>query len=480
MKKISAIARVTLRVLFRNGGGWALLGLTILLMSFVYAVSRSDGQLLNELQLRSRYALYFGNTVFSLALLWLACYSMRGDIDAKRMHLLTSYPLQRVRIYLGKWLGLLIFAGVGIGCMLATISVANIILIQRSDSAADRAELGGSFWVVEREVRARADDVEEKVTETLAQMRAKGDLDDMEGGAAALADLRRELTHQLRMEQQMIPEGNARRWFFHMGSVSQRRDTVRLQYRFYAQRDDEELGGTFMIHSTVLPSPQPIPVTFYSRQTQSVTFPTNWVPADGVVSVQFTPKRGTPSLLAYHGTGVRLFYQDRGYWSNMANYTAMMLAHFAALIAVGLTVSTLFTLSIATFASTVLYVLALTGDFFQRFLREEIGVSGGGAFEPLIRGFITFGLFFTTGLEQPALIENLTNSVSIGMYNLQMDMTHAAGELLLTPVRLASDGLYLRLQESGATVALGFAVYLLGIMAVGSWLLTRKELDRVH
>jgi hypothetical protein len=434
MRKISAIARLTLRVLFRSGGGGALLLLTAVLMCFIYFVSSADGALQNELALRTRYALYFGNTVFSLALLWLACVSMRGDIDSKRMHLLTSYPLERVRIYVGKWLGLAVYGMIGVAVMLGTVNRLNWWTIWRWQDADEKAQVQADRGRVEREVHADAPDVSAQVAAAFQKMVDDGvDL----GTPGEQEDLRQTLMHEARMRQQLIPSNGGRRWSFNMGTVPLRRETIRMQFRFYAQQDDQKMQGTFRFSSLSDPDRYETRVTFYPRHMQSIDVPISVVPDDGPLTVEFIGD-GTPSLMAYQDTGVRLYYEDRGYASNMANYAGIMMAHYAALVAVGLTISTLFTLSIATFVSTVLYLLAVTGDFFQRFLNEELGLGEPGPFEEVIRRFIQFGLFFTTGLEQPDVIENLSGSVAIGLDNVGMEITAGVGAVLLTPIQWVS------------------------------------------
>ncbi len=478
MKQIWSVAKLSFRLPFRRGGGWLLCGLTMAVAVFMFLVSRSDGVLVNELRLRIRFGLLFSTSLFSLALLWCACISMRGDLDAKRLQMLTAYPIKRAYIYIGKWLGLFMFAGAGLLGVMVAVAVPALIMIQTWDKPDELAALKRDYWRVHREVRPIIADAHKLALEEAAGLKLAGKFPTDQPEYEVLNAIKAQIIRR----QQLVPRNGQRRWPFRLGRAPRYGEEFILRYRFYAHERQPVTGRWAIAVSQDGSHFYQVahrPISAQPFKTHELRFPTRLIPPNGELIVIFQGI-DNPGLIFYNSTGLKLYY-DNGAWpGNLAVFFLVGLAHFAVVITVGLTVATAFTFSVACFVSTVLYFLALASDFFGQFLRES-QVEGRGSFgEAIVGGIIKLGLFLTTGMEPPNAVYPLSEAISITPDQLGMYVTRATGAMLFSPLKVFSESLFASFRAAGLDLFAGFLFYFLLISFLGIWLLTRKELDRIH
>ncbi len=479
MKQLWSIAKLTFRLPFRRRSGWMLLGLAAGVAVFLFVVCRSDGVLVNELRLRLRFALYFATGLLSLSLLWYACQSMRGDISGKRLHLVTTYPVSRLWIYAGKWLGLMLFGGSGLLVILAVVGLCVFAYIQLWEDPDEAARLSDEYGVVYREVSPRIPAASEAAAEALREIKLRGEkIPSNQSEEEMLDDLRRKIVRR----QQLVPRNGERRWLFELRrDLGPDREIV-LHYRFYAHRKSPvtgrwsiaatDDGENYFEVATQTTTSKPF-------QTHEIRFPGNYVRPNGKLIVIF---RGidNPDVVFYNTSGLKLLYRDGSWPTNLIRFFLAMLAHFAVVIAAGLTMATAFTLSVASFVSMVLFFVAQASDFFQRFLREVRVDLNASLFENAGGAIIRVGLFFTTGLEPPSAIYPLSEGTRIASTNLGMQITRQAGSIILSPLKVFSEAAFAGATRSGLDLTVGYLVYFTMVAGFGIFLLRRKELDRVH
>lgn len=480
MANLFSIAKLTFKLIFRRGGGLAVLVILALAAGSAFAVCQSDGKLVNELMIRSRYALFFSITLLSLIMLWLGCLSMRSDFDAKRLHTLTSYPLPRRCIFLGKWLGLFAFAACGLATCLLTTALAVWLYAANHRSLDDPQANASRLWRMETE---RTQDL--AWVKAAATREAEGRLRQMkEAGPLPPATRENDLIRQYEQEYyrqwQTMSANGTRTFRFSLGQIPRHRESFRLFFRFYANDREKPVALQWGISAPHHPH-------LFTRRVESTAFanntlevPLNVIPPDGnfYVVVQGIDN---PELVLPHN-GVRVFYDAGSLSANLfLRFIPLLLAHLAVVIAVGLTIATAFTMSVASFTSMVLYFMALGSPFFERFLTEartDVELSVAERFLSVV--VMPLGLFFATGLEQPSAVFALSAGTTIDLGNLGMGVTRSVGGLLFYPVQLFSSSAAAALRGSGLDLVLGFGLYFLLVAGLGIRLLTRKELDRVH
>ncbi len=477
MKQLLTVAKLTFQLPFRTKGGWFIYFLVSAVALFMFSVSRSDGVLINELQLRIRFSLVLASAVLSLVLLWYACVSMRGDIDAKRTHLLTSYPIHRALIYLGKWLGLLAFAFFGFLLVCAVVATSSLVMVWHTCDADQVTQVKKDYWRLARVLHPHIPDAAAIAEERYDELRKSGKLPEewRQVSRDKAVKLLREDTVR---RQQLVKKNGRRSWPFQVGRLPDDVDTIVLEYRFYSH-DRQPVKGTWGVYDENLQRLYQQDVYVRPFQTHQLLVPTTAIPQSGEMFVQFNG-RNNPPLIFYNKTGLRLLYREGTLLSNLPRYLLIMFGHFGLVIAVGLTIASAFTLSVASFVSMVLYLVAFSSSFFVRAVERYRFDEDAGVLVKVGGVMTRLGLFLIAGMEAPQATEPLSGAVHITADNIGMQVSQSVGNIVLLPVSVFSNSAYTALCDAGVGMMLGFVLYFAIVMGGGIWLFKRKELDRIH
>ena len=111
MKNILTIAKLIILLNARKGTFWGVLLIIVGTSTFIFWASSGDNILINELQLRLQYSFTLSYSLLTLVIISLSCYTVRSQIDQRQIHMLTSFPISRKEIWLGKWLGTHLYCG---------------------------------------------------------------------------------------------------------------------------------------------------------------------------------------------------------------------------------------------------------------------------------------------------------------------------------------------------------------------------------
>jgi hypothetical protein len=136
-------------------------------------------------------------------------------------------------------------------------------------------------------------------------------------------------------------------------------------------------------------------------------------------------------------------------------------------------------MSVAAFVSSVFYMVALSSGFFLK-ATENINLENDSWLMKAGANLTRAALFLVTGLEMPDVVTPMSQSISITPMNIGMQVTRETGALLLRPIRVVSEGFYDTLIALGGDLTMGYLAYFALMAGGGIWLLTRKELDRIH
>ncbi len=123
MKNALVVMKMTLRILLRKGTIYGVFVLICALATLIFYLGRGDGTLVNELEMRISYSYSLTYGVLSLLVIAMSCFTVRSQIDAKNVHLMTSMPLERKWIFTGQAFALIIVALLAELVLLSTIFV---------------------------------------------------------------------------------------------------------------------------------------------------------------------------------------------------------------------------------------------------------------------------------------------------------------------------------------------------------------------
>ncbi|MCJ8330423.1 MAG: hypothetical protein HRT89_02860 [Lentisphaeria bacterium] len=471
MKQILTLALLTFKLQFRQLGGHYIYIASAVLLSFIFYVCRADGNFLNEIEIRSNFSLYISISLLSLSLLWYSCLSMRGDIEAKRLHILTSYPMNRFRIFAGKWMGLFIYAMLGFVILLITLSV-NVAIFNARWDGKDKASLTDAF----RHVKPYIPSAEQQASTALHELKIKNPEIRFDEKLKL-----KEFERMILRRQQLVAKGTERRWAFTTAEKALKNSPqVFIRYRYYSGKKEGVLGtwsiaekrGDGRYYNVFTTQAKAGP-----NKTWELEFPPEIFPESGNFSITYKGDH-SGDLIFYKDSGLNLFYKDSHVLNNLFLLALVFAAHFAVVISTGLTIAVAFTLSVASFMSTVLYAMSMSSEFFRRALAEIN--DGSEKMIPFADKLIQFGIFITTGMEQPNVISSLSRRVLISSDNLGLNLTRDIGNTLAKPISVFSESAYLSVTTSSLGIVIGYTFYFILLTMLGVFLLKRKELDRIH
>jgi hypothetical protein len=359
VSQIAAIALLALRNALRSRVILVLLALVLAAELLLPLAIRSDGTPEGLIRLHLAYTLGIASFLLTLSTLWAGCAAISQEADDKTLQLLLVKPVPRLRIWLGKWLALLLVDALLLA-LVGALSVATLrIQIRRAGFDADALSAARQTTLASLQtLRAPLPDIEAGVRAEVETLRARRALPENASEAAVLDSIR----HAQLARLYSIAAGNSRTWTFDLPRAkagaaqpllvqfkcdSSVPGAADLRAALELQVDDQQFSrdllampGTVQtfVFNGIRPGAARASVAFANQGTRKATL--FFDPADGLVLRQ---PRGT-----FAGNYLRALGQ-----------LYLRLALFAA---IGVTLGTLFSMPVAAFLALVLIlILQLSG-----------------------------------------------------------------------------------------------------------------------
>jgi hypothetical protein len=352
MKRIMAIAALTLRETVHSGAAAALLGLTLALVGWLALILQGDGTLAGQVRVFLRYATGTVAAVLGLATLWLASSRIASEVDDRTIQTVAVKPVRAAEIFLGKWLGL-------------------VLLDAALLAAAGTAIAGGAFHILKRTGEHTTAERNEARRHSLVCRLPLAPMADRPAMAATTASEEHDddgmdaVSPREEMMRQTVPPGRSRVWTFDLPRGPG--DWVWLQFHFNcgsAERLPMEGAWSLArqgISNTMwsaavsnLPAGRHrIPVLPSEPVVGKLTLTFSNAPAPESGVIVFRPKAGAILLAGESNMAVHLF-----------RALLIVLLKLSVLAAAGLACSALFSTPVATFAATALAVMTLCVQYF--------------------------------------------------------------------------------------------------------------------
>lgn len=477
MKKIFSIAKNLLLRLFRCGAGWGMLFLCSALAVFIFFATNSDNNLVNELQLRIKYSLYAFTLVLNISLMYLACVSLRKDIDERRFHTIAAAPVKRSQIWLGKFFGLLSFGFIVFLASSAAITLCCIIFISNWEKADDKKLLPDKFYTTYYVCMPDLADLEKKVNQEYEKRKKEEDEKKHLGHNHAPGEpcneehhvdhtghnhapgepchdegaewrSRKILLNIIRKEQQMISPGKTRKWDFSWSPNKAQGDFVLLRFKIYTNKRRNKVKGTWKILDKTGKPLWTSEFADYPFLPHELKIPIEVIPKTEKITVAFQETGSTYVIFPIFHGGLKLLYNSGGLFKNYVFLCFFNLLHMGILIALALTFASIFSFSVAIFVTMVTYTTGLFSNFFVNILRD-LSFHDESIGRTIFTLVIKFGLWITESTKSPPVYNTFANCLSIPILQL--------------------------LKSWGS----GYILYLFIVLFIGIWALTRKEIDKI-
>ncbi len=358
MTQIAAIALLALRNALRSRI-LLVLFLLVLATSFLLPLAiRGDGTPEGLIRLHLAYTLGIASFLLTLSTLWAGCASISQEADDKTLQLLLVKPLPRLRLWLGKWLALVLIDALLVAAVGSLSALTLRAKLHRADFPPDALSRARATTLASLQtLRAPLPDIDASVRAEYTSLRARRALPPDVPEATLLDSIRRAQLARL----YSIPPGASRAWTFPLPPRAPR--TLHVQFRC-----DSSLPGSADIPATLSLH---IAGQTFSRDllalpgtSQTLLFP-DLPPAASATLSFATPPSARATLFFDPSDGLLLRHPLGSFPANYLRALALLFLRLALFAALGLTLGTLFSMPVATFLSLVLLLLLQLSSFIS-------------------------------------------------------------------------------------------------------------------
>ena len=358
MRRIAAIARLTLREAARAGTTASLALLLLAAIVWMAATIEGDGTPAGRIQIFLRYAFGVTTGVLTLATLWLAAGRIASELDDRTLQLVAVKPVRRSEVWLGKWLGLMALDAILLAiCATAIWVCAEVVLRRSAPDARERAEARERTLVPRLAVKPEAGRIEAE-----AQTAYKPAGENPEGEESLTEFLRR-----AEAIRNTVPPGGTRQWAFRMPADFKPGQPLGLRTSFtYGSVDRLPMSGTWSLRSAAATSALwSTSVSNLPSGIARIALDSSSVPRDGRLILAFSNAPASEAgVISFNPDATELLAGAYALVPNVFRALLVALLKLGILAAAGLLCSAVFSTPMAIFASTSLAVMLAAVQYF--------------------------------------------------------------------------------------------------------------------
>ncbi|NQZ58901.1 MAG: hypothetical protein HRT88_15730 [Lentisphaeraceae bacterium] len=439
MNQALVVMRMTLRLIMRKGTLWGMLAIIIALSTLTFSVARSDGILVKELEIRLTYSYGLTYSLLSLMIIALSCFTIRSQIDAKNIHLMSSMPINRKWLLLGQAFALIVVAFVCEVVLMSSLAFNSWYFSRSFD--ADAISLAKEKYFQPK--RFVLPDYKERKELTIEYCeKYKIDL-------TGISDVDWENNHRnALMEEQFVAGGKSKSWSFSLDENPQQGETLAIIYRFQKAKRSEKITGLFKMTSSDASTYFEKEIEAHQYSEGKVEIPIADIPLSGNFKITFTNKGGSSVILTR--TGLKVAFVKGSLSENMLKSVICQMGHLSVAVVVGLCAGVGLTFSVASFLVMMLYLLSVGQGLFDVVIEDMKFAFEMTFLDQLVIAVMEGGTWLTKGLQPPAVIDAISSGVNI-------------------------DWTYILTAWLPVTLCYGLVAFLLG-----GYMLNSKELDKVQ
>ncbi len=257
MISLWAIVKLTCRAAMRSHIFHLLLFLLILTIVILPNTVLGDGTASGYIQVSLKYCLGAIGFILSLSTIWVSCFTLSSDLETYQIHMVLTKPVSRVKVWIGKWLGVVLMHG-----MLLLVSsgiVYGLILWQfynKPFSPEEKARIENEVLVGRRVFLPDLPDIDAKVKEEFkqriaylksAQAENFQNLSNVEK-RKMLRELRKQIVAQL---GEVKPGPTNSRYWDYKGVPKDLKTPLYFRYRIYvgkiSSKEQRETDGSWSV-----------------------------------------------------------------------------------------------------------------------------------------------------------------------------------------------------------------------------------------
>jgi hypothetical protein len=330
-----------------------------------------------RLQFLLTWSLSGASVLLSVITIALACGSVCGDIESRRIHMTLSKPIHRSEYLLGKWLGVILLDAmlvglVGIGVYAGVLALAKTPAADAADHLAVQEQVL-TARVVARPVHPSGADFDRSVAATIEEIRNS----DPASFDRSPEQARKRIVAQRVHEWHTVTADVVSSYLF-TGLDKQAIRAPVVQLRLEPFADNSSIARAEVRFALWL-NERPFPIrggehaayTFSTGMTHTIDLPTEAIADDGTLRVTIAnqnlvmPGEERSTSIAFTpGEGLEVMYRAGSFGNNVVRGLLVMWAKLVLLAAAALAAAAWLGFPTALLASLMVYVTAAASGFF--------------------------------------------------------------------------------------------------------------------
>jgi len=371
MQQLFAIITLTWKAALRFR---LFLVITVLLLLAVIGLPiliKDDGTARGFTQILLTYTLSSITALLGISTLWLSCGTLARDIEECQMQVVTTKPIARWQIWIGKWLGI-----VSLNAVLLVISglcLYGLLQWRATKLPADEQKVLHDQVLIARS-SAKPDDISAKIDEYAGKLLEER-LKQTQVTKADLPEVKRQITEQVKADYQLAAPGSGKLWRIKLGSAAKSLENEPLQLRIKFNAAQKSSSGTFYAVWQVGDPPHTKGVWRSEMQSlapdtfHEIDIPPGLIDTNGVLTVAFGNPNNSALLFPIED-GMEVLYRDGGFGLNFARGLGIIFCWMALLAAVGLASASFLGFSVAALWSLTILLVALSSGTLANVVSE--------------------------------------------------------------------------------------------------------------
>lgn len=378
MRRIWAVASNTIAQAIRLKSAGIVIVLLFVLLPMMGLTVVGDQTLKGKLQTFSSYGLSLTSILLCLLTIVISCYSLTSDLKYKQIFLVTTKPIRRFELLLGKFLGVVV-----LDAILLTLFSAIILGLTWSLPWWVKAPEGQQQQADREFFTARAvlvpttneKAIEEEVKRRYDQLRKEDQIPEDMTRERVLSEIR----SQELFRAKTCEPGRAKLWTFEQVRVKNPNDMIFIRYKFRISNDPLEsqvlstweIGDTRPLESGQNPGTPIFPVQRMDATQTELEFsvPSSCVAADGFLGILFFNdlQNNSKTIIL---DDLKVMYRTGSFEGNFLRVAAMILVRLVFLAALGVSVSTWLSFPVAVLICLVAYASGMINGFILESLKS--------------------------------------------------------------------------------------------------------------
>lgn len=371
MKRIFAIAALTWKAAFRYRLFWVLAALLATAVIAFPLMLKDDGTARGLTQILLTYSLSSITGLLGFATLWLSCGTLARDVEECQMQVVSTKPIARWQIWIGKWAGIMSLNAV----LIALSGAAVFYLVQHRANSLPASEQA----ILKREVFVARGSVKPPVPDITAEFdrlwKERTNAIHAQLNPANEKVLRAQVTQYIWARKQNVLPGYAKRFTIELGHAATQSKGQPLQVRVKLRSSDPNAPEGRIYHcgwrvgdpesGKALEAQQDLPADSF----QEFSIPPDLYDANGKLTIVFL-NASDFSLRFDIDDGLEVLYPEGTFGLNFARGLGIIFCWVALLAAIGLAASSWLSFPVAAFFSITVLIVGLSSGLLSNAIEQ--------------------------------------------------------------------------------------------------------------